>query len=34
MMREDAERGAGVDQETAAGQTVCEMKELARDDRV
>jgi hypothetical protein len=33
-MREDAEGGAGVDQETAAGQTVCEMKKLAGDDRV
>jgi hypothetical protein len=33
-MREDAEGVAGVDQETAAGQTVCEMKKLAGDDRV
>jgi hypothetical protein len=33
-MRENAEGGAGVDQETAAGQTVCEVKKLARDDRV
>jgi hypothetical protein len=33
-MREGAEGGAGVDQETAAGQTVCEMKKLAGDDRV
>jgi hypothetical protein len=33
-MREDAEGGVGVDQETAAGQTVCEMKKLAGDDRV
>jgi hypothetical protein len=34
MMREDAEGGAGVNQETAAGQTICEMKKLAGDDRV
>jgi hypothetical protein len=33
-MREDAERGASVDQETAAGGTICEMKKLAGDDRV
>jgi hypothetical protein len=34
MMRKNAERGAGVDQKTATGQTVCEMKKLAGDDRV
>jgi hypothetical protein len=34
MMREDAERGAGVNQKTAAGQTICEVKKLAGDDRV
>jgi hypothetical protein len=33
-MREDAEGGAGVDQETVASQTVCEMKKLAGDDCV
>jgi hypothetical protein len=33
-MREDAERGTGVNQKTAAGQTVCEMKKLAGDDSV
>jgi hypothetical protein len=33
-MREDAEGGTGVDQETAAGETICEMKKLAGDDRV
>jgi hypothetical protein len=33
-MREDAERGTGVNQETAAGQTICETKKLAGDDRV
>jgi hypothetical protein len=33
-MREDAEGGAGVDQETTAGQTICEMKKLAGDDCV
>jgi hypothetical protein len=34
MMREDAEGGAGVDQETATGQTICEVKKFAGDDRV
>jgi hypothetical protein len=34
MTREDAERGAGVNQKTAAGQTICEVKKLAGDDRV
>jgi hypothetical protein len=34
MMRENAEGGAGVDQETAACQTVCEVKKLAGDDRI
>jgi hypothetical protein len=33
-MREDAEGGAGVNQETAAGETLCEMKKLAGDNRV
>jgi hypothetical protein len=32
-MRKDAGGGGGVDQETAAGQTVCEMKKLAGDNR-
>ncbi len=34
MMRKNAEGGACVDQETAAGQTVCEVEKLAGDDRV